>query len=333
MVEFQIENKDQHIWNKDHVFKNLLDYFQQPIIQYTINTAGEGPCLQSSGIEELVLDAAQFQNVELDSILIRNGNLLKSSKIIKEQTINYLAELFQYQKFCETKSNSKNIIKHFGHFIGRSNYHRLWIASYLFKNYKDITLQTFHWHLNNNYHKEHLDLENLLNIYQDYQVVKDALDFLQNCPIILDYQEVYPIVQTHNHLIRDSYKNIFVDIVCESYWSGNVFFLTEKTWRPIEQLTPFIVQGPQGFLKNLQQLGFITFENWWSEKYDDYSFYCKPFEICKLIEQISSWSTDYCTKIYKEMLPILEHNKKVLSKLTWAQVQNTKFYNTESNEP
>lgn len=332
MVVFQIENKDQHVWNKDVVLENLVKYFNDK--KFTVGTSDEGPCLQSSGIEDLVVRAANLSNIDLDKITIDNGNLLKSTKIIKEKTINNLLELKDYQKFLQTDyiTTPKDIKKHFGHFIGRSNFLRLWIATYLYTNFKDKTLQSFHWQADHDYHSNHLELEYLLNYSKDFRLIKNCIEFLSHCPLQIDNQQTYPILAKDSKNIRKNYNSIFVDVVCETYWSGNVFFVTEKTWRPIEQLTPFIVQGPQFFLKNLKQLGFETFDKWWPETYDDGSFYIKPKEIIQLIKEISAWSIEKCNQVYKEMMPILLHNRDVLSKLNWEKIQNTIFYNTESNE-
>lgn len=334
MVKFQIENKDQHIWNKDIVLQNLLKYFKNNK-KFLIATGGEGPCLQSSGIEDLVVRAANLADIDLDKITIHNGNLLKSTKVIKEKTQNHLFEIEDYQKLLQTDyiATPKDIKKHFGHFIGRSNFLRLWIATHLYTNFKDKTLQSFHWQADHLYHSNHLELENLLNYSKDFELIKNCVAFLSQCPLQVDDKQMYPILAKDSKNIRKNYNSIFIDVVCETYWSGNVFFVTEKTWRPIEQLTPFIVQGPQFFLKNLRQLGFETFDRWWPEIYDDGSFYTKPTEIILLINEIGTWSMEKCNQVYKEMMPTLLHNRDVLSKLTWEKIQNTIFYNTESNEP
>ena len=60
-----------------------------------------------------------------------------------------------------------------------------------------------------------------------------------------------------------------MDIVVETYVSGQSFFPTEKTLRPIIAQTPFIVMGPKGYLANLRRMGFMTFGQWWDESYDN----------------------------------------------------------------
>lgn len=327
----KIENIDGNIWNKDLVLLELLKYFQNRRSNYDVSTNGEGVCLQSSGIEAIVLSAIQQSGIDTNAVTISNGNLLKSSSILPEKTVNNLFELKLYQNFdCNP---GKNITKHFGNFIGRGNWQRLWIASELFRTYSNKTIQSYHWEINHDYHSNHLGFEFLLNYTKDYSLLNSVLNFLKTCPKKITEHKEYPILEDKSHFIRSQYESIFIDVVCETYYSGNVFFLTEKTWRPIEQMTPFIIQGPQFFLKNLKQLGFKTFDQWWPEVYDESSFYCKPEQILGLIDNISSWSVEKCKKVYEEMRPILEHNRQTLKRLTWDQIESVKFFDTESNMP
>ena len=65
-----------------------------------------------------------------------------------------------------------------------------------------------------------------------------------------------------------SYLNGFIDIVTESTYEEDQFFLTEKTSKPISTLKPFLIVGPPKIHKFL-------YENYGVEYYDelfDYSF-------------------------------------------------------------
>jgi hypothetical protein len=108
------------------------------------------------------------------------------------------------------------------------------------------------------------------------------------------------------------YDQFFCEIVCETYFSGNTFFLTEKTLRPIGAITPFIIHGPVNFLQNLKELGYKTFDRWWSEEYDMYGHQLRIYKIQEVIRQISSWSIEKIQTINEEMQPILKHNRNIL---------------------
>lgn len=329
--QIDIENIDGKIWNKDQILANLLQVFKSNQKHFYIGTNGEGLDLSTSGFEDLVKLAATISDRDFNSISIVNGNLLKSNTTIHELTVDNLLELDKY-KTIQISDRTKDIKFNFGSFVGRSNWIRLALSSYLYTMYKDKSLMSFHWSNHHDYHRANLGLEELIEMTDDYDLASRAIFLLSNCPIKLTEPLSYPILFDVDPLDFKFYDNIFLDIVSETYFTGNVFFCTEKTWRPIEAMTPFVSFGPQYFLKNLRQLGFETFSNWWSEDYDKYCYYAKLPEILKIIDDVGSWSIDECNQVYEEMKPILLHNKNVLQTLTWDKIRDTKFYNTESNK-
>jgi hypothetical protein len=165
----------------------------------------------------------------------------------------------------------------------------------------------------------------------------DVIKFLNACPLVISPGDIYkaqqikgyipatnnqcyPLQHPANLMLGDYYRNIFVDIVCETKTLGKSFFLTEKTWRPIVEKRPFIIMANRDTMKNLQRLGFKTFAQWWDEGYDDYSDQDRVREILKLIDTISTWSIDQCQQTLKEMRPILEHNYCVFQELSYNKI-------------
>jgi hypothetical protein len=103
-----------------------------------------------------------------------------------------------------------------------------------------------------------------------------------------------------------------VEIVCETFLSGNSFYPTEKTWRPFVCRTPFLTLGPRGFLANLHKLGFRTFSQWWDESYDQDADLDNGRVAINSIQQtqqrLSMLSTQELEGMYIEMSSTLEHN-------------------------
>jgi hypothetical protein len=318
-----IRNIDSKVWNPDKVLLELIYFIKQHGF-LTVSTAREGPCLQASGIEDLILSACEVTNLELNKVELFNGNLLKSSKRLSEITVNCLDELSAIQQ-VETSVSSHDIRYNFGHFIGRSNWQRLFIATELYTNYKQKTLQTFHWQPGHDYHKSHLGFENFVDMSKDLETKRNMLEFLEKCPIKLTDEKSYPILQDRSIPLVDAYNEIFVDVVCETYFSGTTFFITDKTWRPILMKRPFIVQGPQYFLENLRRLGFKTFDSWWSEEYDNCHSSMRVYEMIPAIYKIGHLSNIEVQNMYSEMEPILEHNRNVLMELAWEEIKNCSY--------
>ena len=111
-----------------------------------------------------------------------------------------------------------------------------------------------------------------------------------------------------------------MDIVCETWHEGQCFLPNEKTGRPIIARTPFIAYAGKDFLKNLKKLGFKTFDRWWSEEYDDHEGVQRIQYMLKEIKKISRCPVDRLKEIQQEMMPVLEHNYKIIKSLTPEQM-------------
>jgi hypothetical protein len=111
------------------------------------------------------------------------------------------------------------------------------------------------------------------------------------------------------------YENSFVDIVAESSFFPNNFFLTEKTLRPIFHKKPFLVLGPQNYYKD-----YLT-EFFKIELYDelfDYSFDRESDLqnridglICN-IKKIKNINLIDLNKFYCKLQPKLDYNRSVI---------------------
>jgi hypothetical protein len=317
---------DGQVWDAEKVLVELVDYAQANQ-SLTVDTFSEGPCLQTSGLEQLVGLAADCAGIPDNRVSITTSNLLNSARRFKENKFikGWFAPIDHVRSHND--NYDKQIQYHFGHFVSRSNWLRLYLASHLNRFYADKTLQSFHWQANHDYHKNHLGLEMLLNKH-GVEVAQMCLNFLQDCPIYFENVPTYPMHYNSGD-IYSQYPRFFVEIVCEPFFSGNTFCVSEKTWRAIQTRTPFIVQGPRYFLKNLQRLGFKTFDAWWSEGYDEDPWDHKPVEIIKIIDMLASKSLDEIGQIYEQMKPILDHNYTVFQKLSLFNLNRTVYYNAE----
>lgn len=87
-------------------------------------------------------------------------------------------------------------------------------------------------------------------------------------------------------------------------------YLTEKTARSIMLGMPFIMLGPAYSLDRLHKMGFKTFDGFINESYDrETDQYARMELIKEEIFKISKLSTNYLENIYKELYPILLHNR------------------------
>jgi hypothetical protein len=113
-------------------------------------------------------------------------------------------------------------------------------------------------------------------------------------------------------LLPDHIKNFLIDIVAETFTTGDCFFITEKTVRPMLLKKPMIVMGPQDFLGYLQQMGFKTFNDFWDEDYDGVAEQNRYQKILDLIDHIAQKPIGALIDMYQRMQPILDHNYDLL---------------------
>ena len=112
--------------------------------------------------------------------------------------------------------------------------------------------------------------------------------------------------------LLDFYPNILIDVVAESYTSGDTFCPTEKTFRPMLMKKPFIIMGPKNHLIYLRQMGFKTFYEFWDEDYDGYDPVSRFQCVVKLLDHIANKSKDELNHMYCKMQSILDHNYNLL---------------------
>jgi hypothetical protein len=109
---------------------------------------------------------------------------------------------------------------------------------------------------------------------------------------------------------KEWYSDTYINLVTETFFGRNVF-LSEKIFKPLSNLQPFIVLGDYGTIAELKRLGFKTFEPFIDESYDleiDPKKRIAKIEIeiqklkNKSIEEIHNW--------YYSIKDILIYNQK-----------------------
>jgi hypothetical protein len=111
----------------------------------------------------------------------------------------------------------------------------------------------------------------------------------------------------------DFYQQIGVDIVCETAFEYPYPFITEKTYRSINCLRPFIIVGPYQVLDFIKSFDFQTFSVIINESYDQIKNPEERFlSVCDSIKEFVSRPIEQIRNDITKVAPILEHNRKVL---------------------
>ena len=320
-MNIAVISSDKSIWNINDVCSKITEAMvtDQDIL---IDLMSEGPDINVTVLENYIMCCAGIYNYNPKRISIKTANQVQTHDVFQIECsspihIKKIAREYEY-------NYTKDICKHFGIFIGRSNGPRLDLASYLYYEFQDKSCITYHYSLSSEYHRNNIGLEELITDFNQLDVSVPAR-FLKDCPIVdstiepvkhTDQNPAQQLLKNDNEEFLTNYCNFLVEIVCETCYNGNTFFPTEKTWRPILLETPFIVQGPQWYLHRLQDMGFQTFDRWWDEGYSEDPANWQSTGIKKVICAIAEKSEKQLQEMHHEMQPILQHNKKRFMELT-----------------
>lgn len=87
-------------------------------------------------------------------------------------------------------------------------------------------------------------------------------------PTILDYNKSIRMNYV-NQIQKQHYLSTYYSVIAETEYSSKSVFLTEKTFKAIKSLHPFLIYGNPGTLKMLKELGYETFPEMFCEDYDN----------------------------------------------------------------
>jgi hypothetical protein len=158
------------------------------------------------------------------------------------------------------------------------------------------------------------------NLYKVQNVQEYNRDHDQNFPDVkiqypyvnANYNKKWEIPATSNGLFPivgipwEIYRHTNYTILSESQYRTDIFFMSEKTAKPIWAKRLFVVFAVAGFLKKLRQLGFKTFHSVIDETYDDEPDAEKRFSLA--FDQVKYLHTQDPEKIHAKIQSIVEHN-------------------------
>ncbi len=271
----------------------------------------------------------------LEKFRIESYNLRQPSSTWPNMAVYFEKQPFTFiHDSGKTFEITKDIDKHFGIFINGSSWPRLWLSAYLHQQYRQKADQTFVRTLSNPSHAGNLDLDALVFNFSKEGFINDlnlkkVAEFLDDVPITdskIDLDDInIGHFNTQHHIdaplspanddIMLKYRKIFVDIVCETMFSGDVFSIDEKMARCLHTKTPFIVFGSTNTLKQYKKIGFKTFDRWWNEDYDYATGVNRLLQIKAVIDRIAGKTIDELKKMHYDMTQVLDHNHNVYHEL------------------
>jgi len=150
-----------------------------------------------------------------------------------------------------------------------------------------------------------------------YITTVNANNFLGHGPFLLDTGVEAREVNYHDTVLKPLFNDAYWNFVTESFFA-DYSTLTEKTFKPIVNLQPFIIIGAPGSLAALHDLGYQTFSSVIDESYDYIEDHDRRMKI--LVDQalqLAAMPHERHLRIMKKIKPILEHNQQHFFSKHW----------------
>ena len=111
----------------------------------------------------------------------------------------------------------------------------------------------------------------------------------------------------------DVYLDSWLEIVPETCYK-DIYFFTEKTWKPMAAQTPFLMVSSAGYLQYLKQLGFRSFHDLVDESYDQQ--HRVQDRVHRMLDTLEHIVANGAQAFYQASRPVLQHNFSRLCELS-----------------
>jgi len=272
--------------------------------------------------ELLFHNQAKLLNINISSMLFVDANMfnftLRRKNILTyyyngwEYNINALPpkQVSDIQKSIETRQSRP---KKFVNFNRRAHLHRLFLTDMILSAGIDkdmILTQGIGAYITPN-----PDTSTEVYNYSNFKWIESRIqNVLKRAPITYDVQDFYQSnpVELNVSAQLDAYICITSETFFYRGMDHNNMFFSEKTFKPVMCLQPFIMVNYAHSLKHFRRLGYKTFSPYIDESYDDIEDGDLRLEaIFKEIVRLNNLTDDEMKQLMINCLPILTHNESV----------------------
>ena len=308
---FILQNINHYLEVEESCFKKIekktLNGIQNKKINLILKLVEEGD-IDEFDIQILELLLKKYK-IETESFILIH-DIYKSPKtyIKNHQLNNHLykkskeaASLIKENKLNCSITKNKEYKFHIP--IRRFRNHRILLLNKLFEKYPNfIDLNLVSYDINTESNKKALDgVSEPLKNYMLLNVAK-----------FIDIDNI-EYVNGYGFEFKQVYMKSYFTIVTETYFFEPYYYVSEKTFKPIAHMHPFIIFGRPGILEYLKKYGFKTFHPFIDESYDMEEDNNKRFEmIYNEIVKLNESSNEELDNIMDKITDILQHNQKKL---------------------
>lgn len=301
-----------------------------------ISQIEEGDGDQHRTIFNFIKHQAEFHDIPLNSFAFLDGNMLTPKlydalgikgfqKTYWERSSNFLSsEEFEKRIFNFINNDEKQF--YFLSLNRRSRLHRTVVTSEIFNKWNDKFLWSFLEKFN--FSLELFDDINFAPRYpEDYLFKRKEInftkDYYNSLPKIIDYE-----TSVNDHSLRlNLQEQAYINLVTETkFFEPDSIFLTEKIFKPIVGMQPFIVVGSCNILKTLRDDGYQTFHPFINEEYDNIENNEERMKaIFREINRISELKKTDLARLIKKLATRCIHNYKHWKHLKTSHYRDLKL--------
>jgi hypothetical protein len=253
------------------------------------------------------------KSVHIDSILSLSQAAENYLRYPCRTSLEYDSDLVRPADLDINKKRSKRFLC-FNRSLNRP-YRIAMIYMALKHNLLNDSVFSFITSLSVDYIKEFLEpyLEEGENVDDYYQRIIDIVPYEIDTHHLNDQQKQSFTTVDNNR--KDLYEDTYFHITAETRMGEEPScFISEKTWRPILNLQPFIYFGGYKSLAKLHELGFKTFGNIIDESYDSELDPVKRFKMAeKEVVRLKNMTMAEIHDLYYSVTDILIHNQHLVS--------------------
>lgn len=308
---FQLIPANGFIWNQTDFTEFLIANQGRPI---SISTNYEGVCLESAGVYQ------QLKQFGFDNVTIYTSNFLErhcTYQIIL--TIPFRFFVIKHGNYQHLHSWNQQY--RFACLYNRPLWHRLGLAAEMQEDYNSMSMINLRANPADPDQRQLFEMQQLFELAP--QSISKVISAINKWPRRIELTDSYtPGNSTTGHTdqLAQYYPNFLIDIVAETWTQGRTFYPTEKTIRSILLKKPMIVMASRDYLEYFHQLGFQTFNHFWSEDYDGYENSERYAKILELIRNLAKLSDREMIDMYTEMQYVLDHNYNLLLSQNYNKV-------------
>jgi len=150
--------------------------------------------------------------------------------------------------------------------------------------------------------------------------------WISKLPMIVDrtdFDKNWAIDTPHEHIHDSTIFQIVNETLVDNFKDTSLFY-SEKTFRPIGHLQPFLIWGQQGCNKYLTNLGYKTYEDWFDLDFDEETDNIKRYQgllrsVGRAVKSLRKMNKSQRIDWKFKNKEVLDHNHRIMINSEWSR--------------